>query len=61
MLNLFILEDSHVSGDTKFQVFSRLFPGKSNEIPAQFGFESVFVYDKDVNKKFGNDILKSES
>ncbi len=33
------------------QLISRLFPGKSNEIKGQFGFESVFVdnecrYDK---------------
>ncbi len=33
----------HFSCDTKFHVFSRLFPGKGNEIQGQFGFESVFV------------------
>ncbi len=27
-----------LSGDTQCQVFSRLYPGKSNEIPGQFGF-----------------------
>ncbi len=34
---------SHFSGDTKFQVFSTLFPGKSNEITDQIDVESVFV------------------
>ncbi len=33
----------HFSRYTKFHVFCRLFPGKCNEIPGQFGFESVFV------------------
>ncbi len=28
-----VKQGSHFSGDTKFHVFSRLFPGKSNEIP----------------------------
>ncbi len=37
------MQGSHFSGDTKFHAFSRLFPGKCNEIPDQFGFESVFV------------------
>ncbi len=37
------MEGSHFSCDTKFHVFSRLFPGKSNEIKGQFGFKSVFV------------------
>ncbi len=35
---------SHVSGDSNVHIFSRLFPGKIykiNEIPGQFGFESV--------------------
>ncbi len=39
------LHGSHFYGDTKFHIFSRLFPGKSNEIPGQFGFESVFSVD----------------
>ncbi len=33
-------QGSHFSGDTKFHVFSRLFPGKRNEIQGQFGFKS---------------------
>ncbi len=33
-------QGSHFFGDTKFHVFSVLFPGKSNEIPGQFGSES---------------------
>ncbi len=33
-------QGSYLSGDMKFHVFSRLFPGKSNEIPGQFNFES---------------------
>ncbi len=37
------IQGTHFSGDTKFHVFSRLFPGKCNEIPGQFGFEAVFV------------------
>ncbi len=37
------IQGSHFSCDTKFHVFSRLFPGKRNEIQYQFGFESVFV------------------
>ncbi len=36
-------QGSIFSGDTKVYVFSRLFPGKSNEIPGQFDFESLFV------------------
>ncbi len=28
---------------SKFLVFPRLFPGKNNEIPGQFGFYSEFV------------------
>ncbi len=49
-------QGSHFSGDTKSHVFSRLFAGKTNEIPGQFGFESVctFVmrYGKDINDFF---------
>ncbi len=37
------MQGSHFSCDTKFHVFSKLFPGKSNQIQGQFGFESVFV------------------
>ncbi len=36
------IQGSHFSGDTTFHVFSRLFLGKSNEIPGQFDFESVW-------------------
>ncbi len=36
-------QGSHFSGDMKFHVFSRLFPGNSNDIPAQFSSESVFL------------------
>ncbi len=36
-------QGSHFPGDTKCHVFSRLFPGKINEIPGQFDIESVFV------------------
>ncbi len=32
-------QGSHFSGEMKFHVFSRLFPGKSNEITGQFDFE----------------------
>ncbi len=39
---MFSIQGSHFSGDTKFHVFSRIFPGKNNEIQGQFGFESVF-------------------
>ncbi len=35
----------HFSGDTKFHVFSRLFPGKTNEIQSQFSFESLINVD----------------
>ncbi len=38
--NTFFRQGSHFSGDTKFHVFSMLFPCKSNEISGQFGFES---------------------
>ncbi len=42
------------------------FPGKCNEIPGQFGFESVFVWiilicQRRKSEFFENDILKSES
>ncbi len=37
------MQGSNLSCDTEFHVFSRLFPGKSDEIQCQFGFESVFV------------------
>ncbi len=36
---ILLLQGSHSTGDTKFHVFSRLFPGKNNENPGQFGFE----------------------
>ncbi len=39
----YVIQGSHFSCDTKFHVFPRLFPSKSNEIQGQFGFESVFV------------------
>ncbi len=61
-----LLLGSHFSGDNKFHVFSRLFPGKCNEIPGQFGFESVFVLIMQIWQRrkleyFENDILKSET
>ncbi len=34
---------SHIDGDMKFHIFSKLFQGKCNEIPSQFSFESMFV------------------
>ncbi len=49
------------------QLISRLFPGKSNEIKGQFGFESVFVLIMNVDMTkyiriiFVKDILKSEA
>ncbi len=66
-INYFVnSQGSHFSGDTKFHVFSRLFPGKCDEIPGQFVFESVFVLKMQIWQRrksdfFGNDILKSES
>ncbi len=43
LLNPF--QGSHFSGDSKFHVFSRLIPGKINEILSHFGFESSVCSD----------------
>ncbi len=45
----------HFSGDTKFHVFFRLFPGKSNKIKSQFGFDSVCFDKIDMTKILLND------
>ncbi len=37
---LLLQQDPQFSGIMKFHVFSSVFPGKSNEIPGQFGSES---------------------
>ncbi len=37
------MQGSYFSSDTKYHVFSRLFLGKSNEIPGQFDFESQWL------------------
>ncbi len=42
-LMTYLVQGSHFYCDTKFHVFSRLFPSKNNEIQGQFGMESVFV------------------
>ncbi len=39
-----IAQGYHFSGDTKFHVFSRLFPSKSNEIPGQLVFTNFPFY-----------------
>ncbi len=44
-------QGSHFSGDMKFHVFSRLFPGKSNEIPGHLALNySVYVDNVDMTK-----------
>ncbi len=52
------LQGSHCSSDTKFHVISTLFPGKTNYIPGQFGFESVFVAIMYITKNCFVNILK---
>ncbi len=48
------IQGSHFFGDMKFHVFTRLFPGQSNEIQGQFGSTSqylcliMYIYGKDV-------------
>ncbi len=51
------IQSSHFSGDTKFHVFSRLFPGKCNEIPGQFGFESVFLLIMQIWQRCKSDLF----
>ncbi len=38
-----VKQGSHFSGDMKFHIFSKLFPGKSNNIQGQFGFKTQCV------------------
>ncbi len=38
-------QGSQFFSGTKLNVFSRLFPGKSNKIPGQFNFESTVCTD----------------
>ncbi len=53
---IYIPQCSLFTGDIKFHIFFSLFPGKNNEIPVQFGFESqCFCVDNiDITKMYKN-------